>query len=286
MTNNSVNQCAAGCIKMHNNLNASIRLRKFLHKPLLSMMKSTRNFDLKLLDEENLKKSIDSAIYVVNHTNSHDIPVASEVIAKHHYVLLGKQPLKSIDRIAFCLNGVIWVDRKSKASKAEAKRIMVEHLKHRTNVLMFPEGTWNRSPNKIMQPLYWGVIDIAKECNAPVVPIILEYTKEICYAKIGLPIYIESSSDKKQAIDYLQNTMAAMRYELWEMLPRLHRKEIETDYFDKILQHDVEEYPKLNLEYETSVVRKEYEESKNTFAHLGNIKPSLQSAFLFNKRLI
>ena len=260
-------------------------MRKLLHKPLLLLMRSKRNFNLKTMGEINLDKVNCPAIFVVNHTNSHDIPVASEVIKKHHHVLLGKQPLEFVDKIAFWLNGVIWVDRKNKGSKAQAKEKMISVLENGTNLLMFPEGTWNRSPNKTMLPLYWGVIDIAKESGAPIIPIILEYTPNVCYAKIGEPIYIQKNANKNTEINSLRNIMATLRYELWEAQPITHRSDLDNDYFKSILQSDVDEYPKLDLEYETSVVRKEYGESAEAFEHLNAIKPNLQTAFLFDKRL-
>lgn len=260
-------------------------MRKLLHKPLLLLMRTKRNFKLKIIDGINLSKVNCPAIFVVNHTNSHDIPIASEVIKKHHFVLLGKQPLEIMDKIAFWLNGVIWVDRKNKVSKALAKEKMISVLKSGTNLLMFPEGTWNRSSNKIMLPLYWGVIDIAKESGAPMIPIILEYTPKVCYAKIGEPVYIQSSADKCKEIVLLRDKMATLRYELWSSQPITHRTDLDNDYFKMILQSAVDEYPKLDLEYETSVVRKEYDECTKVFKHLENIKPTMKTAFLFNKRL-
>ena len=48
---------------------------KLIHKPLLAIMNSTRNFDLQIIDDNN-PPDYSPVIYVVNHTNSHDIPVA------------------------------------------------------------------------------------------------------------------------------------------------------------------------------------------------------------------
>lgn len=255
---------------------------KLIHKPLLAVMKSTRDFDLQIIDGNNLP-DYSPVIYVVNHTNSHDIPVASEVIKKHHNVLLGKQPLKIIDRIAFCLNGVIWVDRKNRLSKHNAKSEIIKCLNNKTNILMFPEGTWNRSDNKIMLPLYWGCVDIAKSCNVPICPIILDYTPKVCYAKVGKPIVINETESKQTAINHIRDEMATLRWELWEKQPILKRDELSNDYYKKILQHDADEYPKINLEYESSVVRKEHLEYCEIFAHLNQIVPNFKTAFLFRR---
>lgn len=246
-------------------------------------MKTKISFDLNVIGAENSSKS-SPAIYVVNHTNSFDIPVASVIIKKHHYVLLGTQPLEVLDKIAFNLNGVVWVNRKNKDSKIKAKQKLIDILKGGTNILMFPEGTWNRTENKIMLPLHWGVIDIAKECNVPIIPIILEYSSKVCTAKIGKPLFINENDDKKDAINKLRDSMATLRYELWEQQSISHRNTISKKHFEEALQKAVDEYPKLDLEYEMSVVRKEYDEYGNVFQHLSSIVPTDKTAFLFNKR--
>lgn len=253
-----------------------------LHKPLLAMMRLTRKMELKIIGQENLPDYA-PVIYVVNHTNSHDIPIASEVIKKHHNVLLGKQPLRIIDKIVFCLNGVIWVDRKDKISKSNSKKKIIENLHRGTNILMFPEGTWNRTQNKIMLPLYWGCIDVAKISNVPLCPIVLDYTPDTCYAKIGKSIVIRQNDDKHTAITRVRDEMSTMRWELWETFPILNRNNIEESYFTDILEHDAIEYPKLDLLYEASVIRKEYDDT--AFEHINKIEITKQNAFLFNKRL-
>ncbi len=78
--------------------------------------------------------------------------------------------------------------------------------------------------------------------------------------------------------------MATLRYELWEQQGIFKRINIKDD-FNKTLKKAVDEYPKLDLEYEISVVRKEYDEYMNVFNHLSYVKPTKKTAFLFNKRL-
>lgn len=43
---------------------------------------------------------------------------------------------------------------------------------------MFPEGTWNLTENLLMLPMKWGIIDIAKETGAQIIPTALEYDRE------------------------------------------------------------------------------------------------------------
>lgn len=260
------------------------RYLKLLHKPLLTIMKSRRKFDLRIIDSKNLP-DFSPVIYVVNHTNSYDVPVVSEVIKKHFHIIVGKQPLNATDRIAFNLNGAIWIDRKNSDSKHLARIEIEKCLKDKANILLFPEGTWNRSPNKIMLPLYWGVIDIAKSCNVPICPIVLDYASDVCFAKVGKIIKIDQYKDKSIEIKLLRDVMATLKWEIWESQPKLKRSEIDERYFENLLSQEVKEYPKIDLEYEHSVVLKQFTESEEAFLHLKALNPRKQNAFLFNKRL-
>ena len=40
------------------------------------------------------------------------------------------------------------------------------------NMIMFPEGTWNMTDQQLIMNMKWGIIDIAKEANSQIVPIV------------------------------------------------------------------------------------------------------------------
>ena len=61
-----------------------------------------------------------NAIYAFNHSCCLDAPVASEVIKRHCYIMVGVQNLKIIDKVFFVMNGVIWVDRHDAKSRNDA----------------------------------------------------------------------------------------------------------------------------------------------------------------------
>lgn len=141
------------------------RFRKSVHPLLLGMMPSKRDFELEILN--NMPPVHGNKIFVINHTNAHDGPVACEAIQEHFYVLVGKQRLEFIDRIFFRLDGVVYVDRKNKKSKAKSLAKMQHLLRTGRNLLMCPEGSWNITPSKPLNPLNWGVIELSKvrECR-------------------------------------------------------------------------------------------------------------------------
>ena len=47
-------------------------------------------------------------------------------------------------------------------------------LQKRGNLLLFPEGTQNLSPNTLVGHLYAGAVDLAITCGAQIVPIAIK----------------------------------------------------------------------------------------------------------------
>ena len=80
-------------------------------------------------------------LIAINHSCVLDAPVSSDVIKDHFYFLVGKQSLELIDRIFFFLNGVVYVDRKSKKNKKKSLQKMLKILRGGKSLLMCPEGT-------------------------------------------------------------------------------------------------------------------------------------------------
>lgn len=127
--------------------------------------------------------------------------------------------MELIDRIFFLLNGVVYVDRKNKKNKKKSLQKMLKILQRGKSLLICPEGTWNLTPNKPMIPLNWGIVELAKQTGVPIIPLILEYQSDCCYAKYGEPIYISKEMDKQMGIEQLEETMATLKWEIWEMFP-------------------------------------------------------------------
>lgn len=226
-------------------------------------------------------------IFAVNHSNCHDTTIVCEIVKKHLYVLAGKENLKVVDKLIFLLNGVVFVDRRNKESRAHSKEKAISIINKGNNLLIFPEGTWNLTDSNLMLPLNWGIIDIAKITNAPVVPINLEYTKTECYYTIGEELYFDKNISKKEAINRLTDYMATLRFNTWEYFSknniRVFKNKLE--YRDYI-QYCMNEYPKLDIEFEKSIVLKRFDTYNEAFAHLENLNPNKNNAFLFNKRFM
>ena len=196
-----------------------------------------------------------TVIYAVNHTNSHDIPLACRAAGKHCIVLIGKQPLFFSDKLFFWLNGAVWVDRKDKRDMHRAKDDVIRLLRKKQSVIWFPEGTWNQSDNLLMLPMKWGIIDVAQKSGAKIIPIVLEYDKATnkCSAMVGEIINPDDFS-LQDGINYLRDSMATLRWIAWEEKGLFSRTTLDIDKERQSFMQDIEEYPPLDWEYEQSII--------------------------------
>ena len=196
-----------------------------------------------------------NVIWAVNHSCRDDFPIASEVIAAHTFVLVGKQKLSIVDRIGFFLNGVVYVDRASRTDRQKAFKKMLLHLNQGFSMWIFPEATWNLTPSKPMLPMYWGVIDLAKQSGCPILPLILEYRENACYAKFGHGIYCGPADDKQTKYEELEEEMATLKWEIWETFPRESRKEIDPEEWEREVRRRLSEVPQVDYEQEKEFIR-------------------------------
>jgi 1-acyl-sn-glycerol-3-phosphate acyltransferase len=194
-------------------------------------------------------------IFVCNHSNSCDIPIALQAIKEHTILFAGKQPLEKVDELFFNLNGTIYVDRKNREDMALSKEAMVETLNKKRNILVFPEGTWNLEDGQLMHEMKWGIIDVAREANALIVPLALnyDYEKNTCEPQFGEPIDVKYVSNIT-SINEVRDSIASMRYKFFERKGLFKRKDIDVEKEKEVFKKLVEAYPKLDYEYEKSVI--------------------------------
>ena len=186
------------------------------------------------------------------------------------------------DRICAFLLGTLWVDRKSKPEKKQVVKKIIDLLNKGADFVIFPEGTWNLTPSKPMLPLYWGIIDIARKSGKPIIPLVLEYTSDKCYVAFGKPMTINATDKKSVKSQELNDKFATMKWKIWERFQDTGYDTLEE--WNKEVSYRLATYSKLDIKYETSVIRKEFDNIEVVFKHLSFIQPNIHNAFLFNKR--
>lgn len=221
-------------------------------------------------------------IFAANHSAFQDTPIMLRVTKRRSYIFSGKQNLAFIDWVFFVLNGTIWVDRKSKEDMAASKDAVLEYLAKGQSILWFPEGTWNLTPSQLMMPMKWGIIDMARQAGAQIIPAALDYDREanLCRVKFGSPIAGEALGNKAEAIRDLRDTMATLRWDLMCNQPVLHRADITSEQLQKEMYRVIDDYPPLNWEYESSCIYQPYLQAEIIPPTL---IPNRNNAFLFRK---
>lgn len=236
-----------------------IRLRELIY-PLLMLLSGTKVRCR--VEVENAYTPIPgkTIIFAANHSAFQDTPIMLKITKRHSYVLVGKQNLAFVDWLFFMLNGTIWIDRKSKGDMAASKDAILACLGKGQSLLWFPEGTWNLTPSQLMMPIKWGIVDIARQADAQIIPVALDYdwVQNICRVKFGRPMAGECLRDKAEAVGRLRDTMATLRWDLMCEQQILSRGEIDPAQLEQEMYRVIDDYPPLNWEYERSCIYHPY----------------------------
>lgn len=207
---------------------------------------------------KNYKKN---KIIVMNHSNCHDFPFINKILDKHFFILSAEENLCGIEGLVINMNGCIPVKRNDINSRKKSVNMIKYILSKGYDVLVMVEGTWNLTPSTPMLPFSWGLIDIAKELNLEILPIILEYDYDLkkCFVNIGKMFNVSNYSDKLICYNNLRDYMATLRWNLWELLSQNKQNNITKVEFDNYIKFLLDEYPKLNYEDEKKIIYHPYD---------------------------
>lgn len=187
------------------------------------------------------------------------------------------------------LTGIVIIDRTDKESRSSSIAKMVRVLELGSSVIMYPEGTWNKSPNELVSGLFPGIYEVAQQSSALVAPIatyrngkksygILEEAFDIC------------QYDRSEGIQILRDKMATMQYELIETYGACKRtefpygKEAEKYWNNHInaLMAEVKYYD-YEVELNTKYRPKGITSHKQAFSFMKKLVPNKNNIFLFRK---
>lgn len=111
-------------------------------------------------------------IYLSNHTSYLDIPGVCLTVPRQIRILAKKELLK-IPVLGWIIRRAsVMVDRSSNESRLKSMEHMKDVLHRGISILIFPEGTQNRS-DQPLQPFYDGAFRIAIETQQPILPMVI-----------------------------------------------------------------------------------------------------------------
>ena len=273
----------------------SLRQRQDIHWMILSIYKLKNffgGFRYNLIKDERTETDR-PIIFAVTHVGKFDIEVVSEAIKDHYYLLSGDyEHIQGIIDAPFIgLNGVIYFNEKVKEDRKSASLKMINHLNEGGNLMYFPEGTWNITPNLPMLPCYWGIVDIAKKGNAMIVPVAADQEGKLFIVNIGknfdMNLYGDGVEEKSRAIQDLRDTLSTLKWEIWESKGITKREDLTGNEWNVYVQERFKEWPYFNEEYIEGLTYKPkgYESHEKVFEPVKKLTPNRNNAFLFNKRL-
>lgn len=187
------------------------KIKEIIHPKLINMMKQKTTGDLVV---DGTFPSEGNYLIVANHACIEDIPTLGQAIDKHFYLLVSDEDKKTIDGLGLELNGVQWVKRTDKISREIAYNNIIEILRRGKNFAMYPEATWNLSPNQLMMSMNYGCIRMSLESGVDILPVVSYFTSNKRYTKIGVPF--KPSNNLIESINELRSIMATMMFELIE----------------------------------------------------------------------
>ncbi len=177
-------------------------------------------------------------IWAPNHSFKDDILASILATYRHTYILLGSLPqiYNTFDGVTSWLNGSVVINRKVAASRKSAIPKALKAMELGADLLMFSEGVWNKTPNRLLLDLWPGIHRIAKETGALVVPVahyIEDPTNQkknnLIHTTIDDPIRIDDLSEKA-GLEYLRDVIGTWYYLMMERYGKSTRTE-ETDGF-------------------------------------------------------
>ena len=113
---------------------------------------------------------------------------------------------------------------------------------------MYPEATWNLSPNLLILPMNYGCIRIALEANVAIVPIVSFFDSKSRHTIIGEKFY--PSNDLTTSINDLRDIMATMVFNEIEQKYKNNRENnnVYSDIIDGI-EHYYEKRENIDKDY-------------------------------------
>ena len=183
-----------------------------------------------------------TVIYAISHIGKFDYEMLVEACDIFAYPFAGDWELMyaTVDDYFLRANGVLWVDTSDKEDRQNSYKFMLKALKQGISMLIYPEAIWNLTENLPMMKIFPGAVQAAKECNVPIVPIAIEQRGKHFYLNVGEELDF-LDTEESIAVQILRDTLATLKWKIWEYLPREKRIEIPDDYHEKFIQERLAE---------------------------------------------
>lgn len=172
-------------------------------------------------------------IWTANHAFKDDTLATILAIKRNAYILFGSLPqfYNTIDGVLAWLNGSVVTNRKVSTSKHASIDKSNYIMDNGADLMMFIEGVWNKTPNKLMLKVWPGVYRLCAEKGYKVIPV-AHYVRDCTnreknnpiHTVVDDPIRIDDLSEKA-ALEYLRDIICTWYYLMMEKYGQSTREE-------------------------------------------------------------
>ena len=217
-----------------------ISLRKKIHflcDFILKIDQLLSKEEIIVIGDKHNTDSKNSRIYACTHIGGNDIQRTFQVIKEPAYLMLGDPGI--LYRMAIYqglkMNGVIPLETTDREDRKIAYNRSIELLNNGGNLLIYPEGAWNVSPNLVVMKIFTGTVRIAQETGAEIIPIGVEQYGNSFYFNIGENYTVPKNSFKsvEELRDELREKLATLKWSIMETQPMLDRSTITDNYLQE-----------------------------------------------------
>ena len=217
-----------------------INLRKRIHFLISIILKTDQLLskeDIVILNDLHTSEKNKAKIFACTHIGGNDIQRTFQVIKEPAYLMLGDPGIlyKKLIYQGLKLNGVIPLETNDKEDRKIAFNRSIELLNKGGNLLIYPEGAWNVSPNLIVMKIFNGTVRIAKETGAEIIPIAVGQYGKTFYFNIGKNYGISKDSETpvQELTNDLRDKLVTLKWDIIQSQPTLKRKELPEGYLQQ-----------------------------------------------------
>ena len=275
-----------------------IEMRKKIYPLVKLILKIDQILSLEknvIIEDKHNPKAKGPKIFACTHIGGNDIQRTFQIIKVPAYLMLGdpgilyKMPIYQ----GLKMNGVIPLETKNKKDRKIAYSRAIELLNKNGNLLIYPEGAWNVTPNQVVMKIFTGTVRIAMETGADIIPIGVEQYDKNFYFNIGENYKISKNSSKTidELNSELRDKLATLKWEIMETQGMLNRIEVPDNYL-QTFQSEIVDRCNYGYGFSLEDAISESFHDKNVcseeevFKVLENIDININNAFLAKQRVL
>lgn len=236
-----------------------------------------------------LPKYKDRVIFACTHIFENDVENIYEKLGRGCWWFIGDPRFmyRDISGLFAYLNGVIFLDTDDKEDRRIAYLRSMELLKAGGSLMIFPEGARNGTENLPVMPLFPGTAKMALETGTPIIPVAIEQFGKRFIINFGNQLRPRDFSNTAELTQTLRDTMATLKWSIWEMEGIQDRLSLPDDYakqFRALFEQKIHPYDTPETIEKTRFHTEAEIEQRDAFSHLERLIPRRENAFLFSKK--